>query len=207
MKSGLATLKSHLQTASSKGYVAGIKLVRGAYLFVEPDRAGIIQHTKAATDKAYDDAVDMLLSSAGTAKEQDSKSWTAEIMLATHNTHSVDKALSLYRGQQSQPGRNQQVQKLIFAQLMGMADEISMKLASDFKAAEPVSSSGNAEEAPSHQHDSGVSVCKYTVWGSLEDCLLYMLRRAEENQDAVARSRVTAGLMLKEIGNRLAFWR
>jgi hypothetical protein len=88
------------------------------------------------------------------------------------------------------------VQRIVFAQLMGMADEISMKLARDIKQAEMP---GGA--------DLGLGVYKYTVWGSFQDCLLYMLRRAEENQDAVARSRVTALAMLKEIGSRLLFWR
>ncbi|KAF1952153.1 FAD-linked oxidoreductase [Byssothecium circinans] len=207
LKSSLETLKSHLQIARSKGYVAGIKLVRGAYMLVEPDRAGIIHDTKTATDKAYDDAVDMLLGSSRTTNEKDSKPWRAEVMLATHNSRSVDAAMSLYRTQQSQSGGNQQVQKLVFAQLMGMADEISMKLASELRGVKPAFSSKIAEQTPSHLQDGGMSVCKYTVWGSLEECLLYMLRRAEENQDAAARSRVTAILMLKEIGNRLVFWR
>lgn len=169
----------------------GIKLVRGAYIYVEPDRAGIIQDTKPDTDAAYDEAVDMLLR--GTHRTS-SNPWTAEVMLATHNTQSVNTAMSLFR---SRPASTQQpVQKLVFAQLMGMADEISMKLASDIKALSAESNKG-----------SDVSVYKYSVWGSLEDCLLYMLRRAEENQDAAARSRVTASLMLREIGNRVAFWR
>ncbi|KAL1597970.1 hypothetical protein SLS60_008458 [Paraconiothyrium brasiliense] len=189
LKASLENLKSHLQIASAKGYTMGIKLVRGAYIYVEPDRAGIIQDTKPDTDAAYDEAVDMLLRGTHTTTE---KPWTAEVMLATHNTQSVDTAMSLFR---SRPAGKQPVQKLVFAQLMGMADEISMKLANEIKA---ISADTKAND---------VSVYKYSVWGSLEDCLLYMLRRAEENQDAAARSRVTAGLMLKEIGNRLAFWR
>lgn len=120
--------------------------------------------------------------------------WTAEVMLATHNTASVEKAMTLY---QSRTHANQPVQKLVFAQLMGMADEISMKLAADIQAM----------KADAQKPGSDVSVYKYSVWGSLEDCLLYMLRRAEENQDAATRSRVTAGLMMREIGERMRFWR
>jgi len=172
----------------------GIKLVRGAYIYVEPNRGGLIHDTKPDTDSAYDQAVDMLIR--GTpiaASDKESKPWTAEVMLATHNTHSVDKAMALYK---ERDHKGQPVQKLVFAQLMGMADEISMKLAREIKGMEGEAKNG-----------SDVSVYKYSVWGSLEDCLLYMLRRAEENQDAAARSRVTAGLMAREIGSRLAFWR
>lgn len=206
------TLKAHLQIASAKDYVAGIKLVRGAYLYVEPNRNSIIHENKTSTDNAYDEAVDMLLRNTHIANKPNSKPWTAEIMLATHNAESVDKALSLYRAQSNQLGENQQVRELVFAQLMGMADEISMKLANEIDQVQVAGSSvpndsHNAEEKRSHQNRKGVSVYKYTVWGTFEDCLLYMLRRAEENQDAVARSRVTAGLMLREIGHRLAFWK
>jgi len=196
----------HLQIARSKGYAAGVKLVRGAYLYTEPDRS-IIHDNHAATNNAYDEAINILLTRRVDA--QGSESYPSEVVLATHNTQSVEKALSLYRAQRDLGG-NQPVQKLVFAQLMGMADEISMKLASDIKGtriAEPAMSNDQAEEEPLHPPEKGVSVYKYTVWGSFEDCLLYMLRRAEENQDAVARSRVTAGLMLQELGNRLVFWK
>ena len=175
-----------------------MKLVRGAYIYVEPDRSGLIHDTKPDTDSAYDQAVDMLIRGTPLTSSSSSSSpptpWTAEVMLATHNTASVEKAMSLY---QSRTHAGQPVQKLVFAQLMGMADEISMKLAADIKAM----------QADAQKPGSDVSVYKYSVWGSLEDCLLYMLRRAEENQDAAARSRVTAGLMLREIGERVRFWR
>ncbi|KAF2451362.1 FAD-linked oxidoreductase [Karstenula rhodostoma CBS 690.94] len=189
LKASLDNLKSHLQLASTKGYTMGVKLVRGAYIYVEPDRSNLIQDTKPDTDHAYDAAVDLLLRGTHTTPEQP---WTAEVMLATHNTESVDTAMELFR---SRPAGKQPVQNLVFAQLMGMADEISMKLASEIKAISAETKSND------------VSVYKYSVWGSLEDCLLYMLRRAEENQDAAVRSRVTASLMLGEIGNRIAFWR
>ncbi|KAF9739627.1 hypothetical protein PMIN03_005111 [Paraphaeosphaeria minitans] len=189
LKASLDNLKSHLNIASAQGYTMGIKLVRGAYIYVEPDRAGLIQDTKPDTDNAYDAAVDLLLRGTHAAPAHP---WAAEVMLATHNTQSVDTAMSLFR---SRPAGKQPVQKLVFAQLMGMADEISMKLASEIKSMDGAAKAGD------------VSVYKYSVWGSLEDCLLYMLRRAEENQDAAARSRVTAGLMLSEVGNRMAFWR
>lgn len=165
--------------------------------------------TKEATDNCFDKAVDMLLRSTKASTQSGKRPWTAEVMLASHNTRSVDKALALYGAHKNLPGA--QVQKLVFAQLMGMADEISMKLAREntcVKATESTSSIDNlVEKKELQRNDKGVSVYKYTVWGSFEDCLLYMLRRAEENQDAVARSRVTAGLMVKELAHRMMFWK
>ncbi|KAL6704976.1 hypothetical protein ACN47E_007379 [Coniothyrium glycines] len=209
LKSGLETLASHLRIASAKGYVAGVKLVRGAYLKVEPARAATIHESKEATDNCFDEAVDMLLRSTKTTGDQSQNPWTAEVMLASHNTRSVEKALALYGAHRDLPGA--QVQRLVFAQLMGMADEITMKLAKHNTSAKAIESTSSMDNLVAKKQlersDKGVSVYKYTVWGSFEDCLLYMLRRAEENQDAVARSRATAGLMLKELAYRMAFWK
>ncbi|KAK3202908.1 hypothetical protein GRF29_154g1157102 [Pseudopithomyces chartarum] len=140
LKSSLDNLKSHLQLSASKNYTMGIKLVRGAYIYVEPNRGGLIHDTKPDTDSAYDQAVDMLLR--GTRSDADSKPWTAEVMLATHNTQSVDKAMALYK---ERDHKGQPVQKLVFAQLMGMADEISMKLARDIKGMEGEAKNGSEE--------------------------------------------------------------
>ncbi|KAJ4372535.1 hypothetical protein N0V83_004310 [Neocucurbitaria cava] len=192
LKSGFDTLKSHLQIAQARNFVSGIKLVRGAYIYVEPKRASIIHDNKVDCDNAYDAAVELLLRGKQFEGNEYPKPWTAEVMLATHNMNSVEKALNIYIQQDMSRTSITGTQKLVFAQLMGMADEITMKLASRLQAM---------------GEKSGLGVYKYTVWGSLEDCLLYMLRRAEENQDAAARSRVTAVLMLKEIGTRLRFWR
>jgi len=71
-------------------------------------------------------------------------------------------------------------------------DEISTKLATEIK-----------QEEPAREAEMGLGGYKYTAL----DCLSFMLRRAEENQDDVARSRVTPIIMIKEIGSRLLNWR
>ena len=128
-------------------------------MYSEPDRS-IIHDNHAATNNAYDEAINILLT-----RRADAKSYPSEVVLATHNAQSVEKALSLYRAQRNLGG-NQPVQKLVFAQLMGMADEISMKLASDIKGtqiAEPAMLDDQAEEKPLHPPEKGVSVYKYSL--------------------------------------------
>jgi proline dehydrogenase len=123
-------------------------------LYSEPDRS-IIHDNHAATNNAYDEAINILLT-----RRADAQPYPSEVVLATHNTQSVEKALSLYQAQRNLNG-NQPVQKLVFAQLMGMADEISMKLASDIKGtqiAEPVMSDDQAEEKPLHPPEKGLQV-------------------------------------------------
>nr|XP_036579207.1 proline dehydrogenase [Colletotrichum truncatum]KAF6786693.1 proline dehydrogenase [Colletotrichum truncatum] len=191
LKSGLTKLRTHLNYSSDKNFNLGIKLVRGAYLHTEPERA-LLQDSKKATDVAYDTAVKFLISPSASGKP-----WSADVMLATHNSESAWKAMSLYTDLvKSKTTTRGGVKSLAFAQLMGMADEVSLKLVSEIKRLglqTAGAGGGKANPFPA------VGVYKYSVWGSLEECLLYMLRRAEENKDAVARSRQTARAMILEL--------
>lgn len=188
-----------------------MKLVRGAYLHVDKNRH-LIHGSKSETDEAFDNAVAHLLRGdrAQTVAQSDSAvhhsgasdrslSWRADLMLATHNTRSVDRALTRFEALQvegSSSSNTHGVQHLFFAQLMGMADEISLDLVK--RTASFKSNDGTGYPK--------VGVYKYSVWGSLSECLLYMLRRAEENRDAVVRSRETAAATLRELFRRMRYW-
>ncbi|OAQ61113.2 carbapenem antibiotics biosynthesis protein carD [Pochonia chlamydosporia 170] len=216
LKAGIAKLRAHLQHAAENNYILGVKMVRGAFMHTEPDRT-LLHDTKGDTDKAYDEAVKLLITSHG-ASSLDSGSvcstssqgrWAADVMLATHNSHSAKEALRLYReyiqhrgNKGSAPGTG--LRSLAFAQLKGMADELSLQLAADVEKM-----SERSDQAIGHVTLGGtpqyprIGVYKYSVWGPFQECLLYMLRRAEENKDAVARSRGTATVMMKEAFQRL----
>lgn len=43
---------------------------------------------------------------------------------------------------------------------------------------------------------------KYVVWGSTEECMMYLLRRAEENREAMERSSLSRRAMLEELRAR-----
>lgn len=199
LKGNIDKIKRHVQHSIDHNYTLGLKLVRGAYMYVEPSRA-IIHDTKQATDDAYDAAVKFLLddqtSDPGRGQNQAGTA-SMDIMLATHNTHSVQEALRHYTANSSVKER---IRGLGFAQLMGMADELSLSLAAQLGQSSAGPSQDNFQDpVPTYPE---LSVYKYTVWGTLSDCLLYMLRRAEENSDAVTRSRATALAVLKEILRR-----
>lgn len=192
--------------------------MRGAYIHVEP-RRHLIHDSKAETDRSFDDAVQYLLkqrtpiatqTKVASAQVSESVSgsgpWTADVMLATHNTQSVMRALvDFEEAQKNSPNsadvhpavyaRTHGVQRLLFAQLMGMADEVSMDLVERTARNRPT----DKLSLPT------LGVYKYSVWGSMSECLLYMLRRAEENRDAAARSRETASAILRELVRRLGF--
>ncbi|KAH7160356.1 FAD-linked oxidoreductase-like protein [Dactylonectria estremocensis] len=213
LKCGINKMIKHLKISKDQGFTIGLKLVRGAYLHVEPNVLAL-HGSKEDTDNGYDNAVKFLLGGmldkgsydtegASALKEPSSRPWNAEIMLATHNQASVDKALSRWKVSGHtlptvQGPNGGTVQSLSFAQLMGMADEVSLGLVSE----------GKESRVSEYENSSGellppIGVYKYTIWGSFEECLLYMLRRAEENQDAVARTRGTAIEVVREISRRI----
>ncbi|KAL1952570.1 hypothetical protein VTO42DRAFT_4809 [Malbranchea cinnamomea] len=75
---------------------------------------------------------------------------------------------------------------VVYAQLMGMADELSLSLT---QRTDP--------------HEETPQVFKYVVWGTTEECVRYLLRRAEENRDAVERSALTRRALWDELRRRL----
>eukprot|EP00741_Cyanophora_paradoxa_P009691 tig00001600_g9389.t1 len=120
LKDAPARLRLGLQQARERGFHLGAKLVRGAYIVSERERAarrgdpspcwGTIEETHAA----YDEGVELMLRNAD----------VAAVCLASHNRRSVQKAVALMRevGIGAGDGRVQ------FAQLFSMADYLSLSL-------------------------------------------------------------------------------
>lgn len=110
-----------------------------------------------------------------------------DLVVACHNKESVDKVLALRR---SMTAEECGVGELVFAQLMGMADELSLGLVAE----------GSRKM---QDNDFDVKVYKYAVWGSTQECVRYLLRRAEENKDAVARSSENRKAVMEEVWRRI----
>lgn len=186
------TLASHLAVASQEGFALGVKLVRGAYLASDPRH--LFWETKDGTDKSYDAlAQAMITRQYGPGlRPSDSQAQEfpqADLVLATHNRKSIEKARAL---------RNEQVRhrrpmiEMVYGQLQGMADDISCQLVHESATAK---SEGNTlEEIPKPY--------KYLVWGTVGECTKYLLRRGRENRDAASRTRDTRNAMLAEVKRR-----
>jgi len=117
----LSSLKADFYFAKTDGFYLGAKLVRGAYMEIERERAkekgypSPIQPNKEATDKNYNDAIlfcldhlDRIAFMAGTHNEESSRLLAVEIdkRNITHNFSGI-----------------------YFAQLLGMSDNLSFNLA------------------------------------------------------------------------------
>ena len=117
----LEYLKSSHQKAKAEGYFYAVKLVRGAYMEKERDRAeemnypSPIQPDKAATDRDFDAAVDYCLENVE----------EIAFVAGTHNEDSVCKlAEKLHKN-----GIKHNHPNVFFSQLYGMSDNLSYVLA------------------------------------------------------------------------------
>lgn len=175
----------------------GVKLVRGAYMGSDP--LTLFWSTKAETDEAYNGITEALLKKRWNGVLQPPTEEASEIIssevafvLASHNHDSVQKAMAI-RKEQTEKG--QAKIDMAYGQLMGMADEVSCELVMAAKARGVV---------PFEKTESaGPKAYKYLVWGSVGECLKYLIRRAEENRDAVVRAKGTRIALRKELGRRI----
>ena len=187
------TLSRHLSIAQDEGFTLGVKLVRGAYM--SNDLPHLFWSTKQETDCTYNGIAAALIRSEYNDVLQSSlaaknmKLPKVKLILATHNHISVQKAMEI---QKQEAAKRQPRFDLCFGQLMGMADEVSCELVvSGIK-----SNSQNLEQ--------GVPLAyKYLPWGSVGECMMYLVRRAEENRSAVARTERGRSALKSEIGRRL----
>ncbi len=117
----LAFLRAMLEAATARGFVLGVKLVRGAYMEKERKRAeekgypSPIQPDKGSTDSDYNEAVQLCIDHL----EQ------VSVIVATHNEHSNKLAADLLV-KKGQPLNHPRVH---FSQLFGMSDNITFNLA------------------------------------------------------------------------------
>ena len=117
----LAFLEQALREAEKGGYVLGIKLVRGAYMEKERARAeklgypSPIHPDKAATDKAYDDALTFCLEHID----------RISVFNGTHNEASCLHLMDLLRRKALRPDDP----RVYSSQLFGMSDHISFNMA------------------------------------------------------------------------------
>jgi proline dehydrogenase len=167
----LSNMKEGFKEVTGSGCYFAAKLVRGAYMEKERDRAeelrypDPIQTSKEGTDLDYDaglafavENIERFALCAGTHNEA-SCQFLANLM-DTHRLANDDS-------------------RVYFAQLLGMSDNISFKLA-----------------------DLGYNVAKYVPYGPVEKVLPYLFRRADENTSIAGQSGREYRLVQKELNRR-----
>ncbi|MCJ1248839.1 proline dehydrogenase [Trapelia coarctata] len=190
-------LAGHLSTALDKGFTLGVKLVRGAYLGSDPRH--LFWSQKEETDEAYDDLAEALMRRTYSnllrpVKGKENSGFPqVSLVLATHNLDTVMKAIDIRKAQLE---KGEDRVPLTYAQLQGMADNVSCELVHAGKLDQALhASQPQSVEAP--------QVYKYLVWGTVGECLTYLLRRAQENKDTVTRTEESRLALRSEVGRRV----
>ncbi|XP_020592378.1 proline dehydrogenase 2, mitochondrial-like [Phalaenopsis equestris] len=174
LKDSKERLFQAVEAAEMAGISIGFKLVRGAYLSREIalssslGMASPIHGSIQDTHNCFDECAAFMI--------EKSAKGSCSAVLATHNLESGKKAAA--KAEELGMGRGEE--KLQFAQLMGMADGLSLGLTS-----------------------AGFRVSKYLPFGPVEQVMPYLLRRAEENRGFFSTSSIDRELMSKELRRRL----
>ncbi|ROW04729.1 hypothetical protein VMCG_04778 [Cytospora schulzeri] len=196
LKATPSVVAEHLRAAQKDGFTLGVKLVRGAYLGSDPRH--LIHDSQADTDACYNGIAEALLRRewSGTLSPFAPSPTTkpsfpdVNMVLATHNAESVRKARAILES-------GERATECAFAQLQGMADEVSCEiLAVKDQGVKMAAASEDGELFRPRAY-------KYLVWGSTGECMKYLLRRAQENKDAVGRTRSGRDAMRAEVWRRL----
>ncbi|KAM0548834.1 hypothetical protein ACHAPJ_009690 [Fusarium lateritium] len=175
----------HLVEASKEGFTLGLKVVRGAYILSE--ERSLIHDTKEDTDVSYDGiaqgALKRELGMAGSSGPNSVPFPSVKLLLCSHNRNSLTEALALHH---ERIKKGLPTTPVAFTQLHGMSDAVSFSLL--------------------QQKTKGLPdpiVLKCSTWGSLGECLAYLLRRAVENKSAVMRTTDKHQALKQECWRRL----
>lgn len=167
----LDALKRDFERAEAIGYYIGAKPVRGAYMEKERRRAqeqgynSPINPTKEASDKLYDEALQFCVEHLD----------RIYVCAGTHNEHSCYLLMQLMEKYGIAPND----ERVYFAQLYGMSDNLSFNLAK-----------------------ADYNVAKYVPYGPVESVMPYLLRRANENTAIAGQSSREFTLISKEMDRR-----
>lgn len=195
LKSSRAYVETHLRAAQAEGWTCAIKLVRGAY--IQSDIREAIWDTKPETDNNYNSIVRDLLTKNFAGIQGDSFP-DVKLFIAGHNRKSVHLATTLVA---DLVAKGENIGPVQYGQLTGMADEISCELL-DMKAATG-NIKGLSEKEAEMRLRATPQPYKCLIWGSVNDCLHFLMRRAVEN--ATAAERLSDGLIevKKELKRRV----
>lgn len=164
-------LKNIINKAKRDNIKLGFKLVRGAYMEKERERAvklnypSPINNTKQDTDNIYNEAIKICIENID----------IVSICIATHNEESTLYALDLMAKSNISSNDN----RIHFAQLLGMSDNISFNLSNE-----------------------GFNASKYVPYGPVKDVMPYLIRRAQENTSVAGQTGRELSLISNEIKRR-----
>mmetsp|Transcript_4162 Transcript_4162/g.9343 ORF Transcript_4162/g.9343 Transcript_4162/m.9343 type:complete len:609 (-) Transcript_4162:253-2079(-) len=178
LKDSAERITTDLKRSERFSFHFAAKLVRGAYMVHERERAkknnlpSPIHDTAENTHRCYDEVIELLL------RHRARHGPGLEIMIATHNKESIERAVSLMSELDIGPSD----ESVHFAQLYGMSDNLTFTL-------------GN----------HGYNAFKYLPYGEVQEVVPYLVRRAQENGDMLGNAGTEVSLLLDELRKRYSY--
>uniref|UniRef100_A0A3Q3BHB0 Proline dehydrogenase n=1 Tax=Kryptolebias marmoratus TaxID=37003 RepID=A0A3Q3BHB0_KRYMA len=176
LKESRSLLLEALRLSDLEGFCLGVKLVRGAYM----DKERKLAAKEGRVDpihKSWEDTNHSYNGSLDVMLEVISqKPECHRIIVATHNEESVRRAAE----RMEELGIEKNGGSVCFGQLLGMCDHVSLTLAKE-----------------------SYIVYKSVPYGSVDDTLPYLVRRAQENRTVLQGIRKERDLLRKELQHRL----
>ncbi|XP_066521723.1 hydroxyproline dehydrogenase isoform X2 [Hoplias malabaricus] len=176
LKESRDLLLEAIRLSMDQSFCLGVKLVRGAYM----DKERKLAHKEGRTDpihqswKCTNDCYNGSLEILLNLISQYPERY--KIIVATHNEESVRKAVT----RMVELGIDRDGGSVCFGQLLGMCDHVSLTLA-----------------------QQGFSVYKSVPYGSVDDTLPYLVRRAQENRTVLQGIRKERDLLRQELRRRV----
>jgi hypothetical protein len=180
LKTTPSLVTKHLAEAEKDGFILGLKIVRGAYIL--SDKRSLIHDTKEDTDNTYNSIAQGALRQEIGAFGSSRPFPSVDLLLASHNRESLLNAYDLHR---QRLAANLPTVPVTYAQLHGMSDDVSFSLLQE-----------------KGENGGPPAVYKCSTWGSMGECLGYLVRRAVENRDAVLRTKDEFWALRREVGRR-----
>ncbi|KAE8284265.1 Hydroxyproline dehydrogenase [Larimichthys crocea] len=176
LKESRSLLLEALHLSNNEDFCLGVKLVRGAYM----DKERKVAEKEDRLDpihRCWEDTNDSYNGSLDVMLEAISqKPERYRIIIASHNEESVRRAAK----QMEELGIDRDGGSVCFGQLLGMCDHVSLTLAKE-----------------------GYAVYKSVPYGTVDNTLPYLVRRAQENRTVLQGIRKERDLLRQELYRRM----
>lgn len=177
LKDSRHRLFTDMDRAKKGNYRFAAKLVRGAYMVLER------QHAKDhGLSDPINENIEVTHNNYNTGVREAIRRIAAgddvEIMIASHNQGSVEVALEAMQENKLPPSAG-----VYFGQLLGMSDHLTFSLG-----------------------DKGYKAYKYVPYGKVNEVMPYLIRRAQENSDALSGAKLELTMTKSELWRRIHFF-
>lgn len=176
LKEAFDGVSADVELSCREGWHFAAKLVRGAYMYQERERAEELGYEDPinpdyeSTNRMYHRCLDFVL-------DEIALNGNANVMVASHNEDTVKHTLR----RMNELGLTPRENKVYFGQLLGMCDQISFPLG-----------------------QAGFPVYKYVPYGPVDEVMPYLSRRAQENRGFMQGAQKERELLWKELRRRAA---